>query len=55
MTRRGRARPLRTTGACRKPELFATEPNELWSWDTTKLLGPEKWTYYYLLCDPRHL
>ncbi len=31
-----------------KPELLATSPNELWSWDITKLLGPEKWTYYYL-------
>ena len=32
-----------------RPELLATRPNELWSWDTTKLLGPAKWTYYYLL------
>jgi putative transposase len=31
-----------------KPELLATKPNELWSWDITKLLGPVKWTYYYL-------
>lgn len=31
-----------------KPELLATRPNELWSWDITKLLGPEKWTYFYL-------
>ena len=30
------------------PELLATTPNQLWSWDTTKLLGPAKWTYYYL-------
>jgi len=30
------------------PELLATGPNELWSWDITKLLGPGKWTYYYL-------
>jgi putative transposase len=30
------------------PELLASRPNELWSWDITKLLGPEKWTYYYL-------
>jgi putative transposase len=30
------------------PELLATRPNELWSWDITKLLGPTKWTYYYL-------
>ena len=31
-----------------KPELVATGPNEIWSWDITKLLGPKKWTYYYL-------
>jgi putative transposase len=31
-----------------KPELLATQPNELWSWDITKLLGPRKWTYFYL-------
>jgi putative transposase len=31
-----------------KPELMATAPNQLWSWDITKLLGPAKWTYFYL-------
>lgn len=31
-----------------KPELLATKPNEVWSWDITKLKGPQKWTYYYL-------
>ncbi len=31
-----------------KPELIATAPNQVWSWDITKLLGPQKWTYYYL-------
>jgi putative transposase len=31
-----------------RPELLASKPNELWSWDITKLLGPQKWTYYYL-------
>jgi putative transposase len=31
-----------------KPELLATEPNQVWSWDITKLLGPVKWSYYYL-------
>lgn len=31
-----------------KPELLATRPNQLWSWDITKLKGPAKWTYYYL-------
>src|SRR5216110_3088772 len=29
------------------PELLARRPNELWSWDITKLLGPAKWTYFY--------
>lgn len=31
-----------------RPELLAEAPNELWSWDITKLKGPVKWTYYYL-------
>jgi putative transposase len=31
-----------------KPELLASAPNQLWSWDITKLRGPAKWTYYYL-------
>ena len=31
-----------------RPELAATAPNQLWSWDITKLLGPAKWVYYYL-------
>jgi putative transposase len=31
-----------------KPELLATKPNQLWSWDITKMLGPTQWTYYYL-------
>ena len=30
------------------PELLATGPNQLWSWDITKLKGPVKWTYFYL-------
>jgi putative transposase len=30
------------------PQLLATRPNEVWSWDITKLLGPEKWSYFYL-------
>ncbi len=32
----------------KKPELLATGPNQVWSWDITKLLGPAKWTYFYL-------
>jgi len=31
-----------------KPELVPTAPNQLWSWDITKLLGPTKGTYYHL-------
>jgi putative transposase len=30
------------------PELLATTPNAVWSWDITKLLGPAKWSYFYL-------
>lgn len=30
------------------PELLATKPNELWSWDITKLKGPAKWSYFNL-------
>ena len=32
----------------KKPELLAQGPNQLWSWDITKLRGPVKWTYFYL-------
>lgn len=37
----------------RKPELLAERPNEVWSWDITRLLGPQKWTYFqlYLILD----
>lgn len=31
-----------------KPELLATKPNQVWTWDITKLKGPVKWTYFYL-------
>jgi putative transposase len=31
-----------------RPELLAERPNELWSWDISKLKGPVKWTYFYL-------
>ena len=34
--------------AYKKPELLAQAPNEVWSWHITKLLGPAKWTYFYL-------
>jgi putative transposase len=31
-----------------KPELLAEGPNQVWSWDISKLMGPAKWTYFYL-------
>jgi putative transposase len=31
-----------------KPELLATAPNQVWTWDITKLKGPVTWTYFYL-------
>ena len=34
--------------AYQKPELLATAPNQLWSWDITKLRGPAKWNYFQL-------
>jgi putative transposase len=37
-----------THPAAVKPELTAAGPNQVWSWDITKLHGPAKWTYYYL-------
>jgi len=44
--RERRALTMRPT--YQRPELLATRPNELWSWDITKLRGAGKWTYYYL-------
>lgn len=32
----------------KKPELLAEKPNQVWSWDITKLKGPAKWSYFYL-------
>ena len=37
-----------THPAYNKPELLAERPNELWSWDISKLKGPAKWTWFYL-------
>jgi putative transposase len=37
-----------THPAAKRPELLATRPNEVSSWDITKLLGPAKWTWFYL-------
>lgn len=38
----------RRNPVCAEPELLATGPNQVWSWDLTKLRGPVKWTDYYL-------
>jgi putative transposase len=43
----GRERRNQLRHTAPKPELLATRPNEVWSWDITKLLGPAKWTYFY--------
>ncbi len=32
----------------KKPELLATGPNQLWSWDITKIRTGKKWCYHYL-------
>ena len=34
--------------AYQRPELVATAPNQVWSWDLTKLRGPGKWLYFHL-------
>jgi putative transposase len=47
----GETRPRRDQlvhPAYAKPELLATAPKQVWSWDITKLLGPATWTYFYL-------
>lgn len=41
-------RNQRRTRTYAKPELVATAPNQVWTWDITKLKGPVKWTYYHL-------
>ena len=33
---------------CQKPELLAEAPDQVWSWDISKLMGPVKWPYFYL-------
>ena len=48
-------RAQRTHPEYKKPELMATAPNQVWSWDITRLLGPKKWSYYYLLRHHGHL
>ena len=44
----GAARPGARTRTYRNPNCWPRDPNEVWSWDITKLLGPAKWTYFYL-------
>lgn len=51
LAREGESRERRdqlTHPAYTKHEILATAPNQLWSWDITKLMGPVKWTYFYL-------
>ena len=38
-----------------KPELLAEGPNQVWSWDITKLMGPTKWSYTQLTPKPENL
>ena len=44
----GERRNQRVHPAYGKPELLAVKPNEVWSWDITKLKGPVKWSCFYL-------
>jgi putative transposase len=51
LTAHGEVRERRdqlTHPAYARPELLASQPNQVWSWDITKLLGPATWTYFYL-------
>ena len=41
-------RLLRSHSHYQKPELVATRPNQVWSWDITKLKGPRAWSYFHL-------
>ena len=43
-----RRRDQARQGSYSKPELLATQPKQLWSWDITKLKGATTWTYHYL-------
>ena len=43
-----------THPAYTKPELLAVAPNQVWSWDITKLKGPAKWTCFHLLLEAAH-
>jgi putative transposase len=41
-------RRQRAASTASRPELLATAPREVWSWDISKLKGPQKWSYFYL-------
>jgi putative transposase len=41
-------RRQRTHVPAQRPEVLATGPNQVWSWDITKLKGPRKWMYLNL-------
>ena len=41
-------RAIRRAGSYATPQLIAERPNQVWSWDITKIKGPVKWTYFYL-------
>jgi len=45
---RGERRRQRIHPVYAKPELLAVRPNEVWSWDISKLKGPAKWTCFHL-------
>jgi putative transposase len=44
----GERRRQRKHPSYAKPELLAIAPNEVWSWDITKIKGPIKWSYFHL-------
>lgn len=48
-------RRQRTHPVYQKPELLVEAPNQVWSWDITKLMAPVKWSYFISLCHPGHL
>ena len=41
-------RNIRRVGSYAKPQLIAERPNQVWSWDITKIKGPVKWSYFHL-------
>jgi len=41
-------RDVRRHPVYKKPELLATAPNQVWSWDITLLRGPVKWSHFAL-------